>query len=255
MPEIENVEARSARIEAAFRDDGFDIQQRLVRDGRLGMLACHARARNTGTGAPKRAYYAEGDGARMGWLIGAMAEPDVARMAGDFVENVAFAFFSTGPLSKDETLPRLKDLIVRIISAASERMLPDVPRQLLAEIDGIVEGCRAANPRTSVRRDRLLVLNLGIDCLLAHIYTALCRARRDPAPPPHADRLQRLLSLGRCGRGPAFFRTGLHVPDGRRLPGHRVPDDPRPRRSRREAWSGIREPGCAGPGRFHGRDE
>jgi hypothetical protein len=182
MPEIENVEARSARIEAAFRDDGFDIQQRLVRDGRLGMLACHARARNTGTGAPKRAYYAEGDGARMGWLIGAMAEPDVARMAGDFVENVAFAFFSTGPLSKDETLPRLKDLIVRIISAASERMLPDVPRQLLAEIDGIVEGCRAANPRTSVRRDRLLVLNLGIDCLLAHIYTGRLFAERGVNP-------------------------------------------------------------------------
>ena len=182
MPEIENVEARSRRIEAAFRADDFDVRHRLVRDGRLGMLACHTTAHNTRTGAPKRAYYAEGDGARIGWLIGAMAEPEVARMAGDFVENVAFAFFSTGPLSRDDTLPRLKDIVVRIISAASERMLPDVPQQLLAEIDGIVEGCQAANPRTTVRRERLLALNLGIDCLLAHIFTGTIFAERGVNP-------------------------------------------------------------------------
>jgi hypothetical protein len=182
MHEIENVESRSARIEAAFKKDGFNVQQRLVRDGRLGMLARHASARNTRTGAPKRAYYAEGDGARMGWLIGAMAEPEVARMAGDFVENVAFAFFSEGLVSKDETLPRLKDLIVRIISGASERMLPDIPVELLAEIDGIEEGCRAVNPSTSVRRERLLALNLGIDCLLAHIYTGTIFAERGVSP-------------------------------------------------------------------------
>ena len=182
MPEIENVESRTAGVEAAFRKDGFEIIRRLTRDSRLGIVARHATARSTLTGAPKSAYYAEGDGARMGWLIGAMAEPDVARMAGDFVENVAFAFFSTGPLSRDENFPRLKDLVVRIISAASERMLPDVPPQLRAEIDGIVEGCRAANPHTSVRRDRLLALNLGIDCLLAHIYTGTLFAERGVNP-------------------------------------------------------------------------
>jgi hypothetical protein len=182
MPEIENVEARSSRITDAFRKDGFEVIRSLQKDGRMGLLACHATARNTRTGAPKRVLYVEGDGAHAGWLIGAMAEPEVARMAGDFVENVAFAFFSTGAIAKDEALPRLKDLIVRIISTASERMLPDVPPPLLAEIDGIVDGCRAVNPATSVRRERLLALNLGIDCLLAHIYTGTIFAERGFSP-------------------------------------------------------------------------
>src|SRR5208337_4741206 len=163
MPLTGSVEQRSARMEAAFRKDGFEVARRETKDSRLGMMACHTNARNAVTGAPKRAFYLEGDGAHMGWLMGAMAEPDVARMAGKFVENVAFAFFGPGPASKEDALPRLKDLIVHIISIASERMLPDLPPELLAEIEGIVEGCRAANPATSVRRDRLLALNLGID--------------------------------------------------------------------------------------------
>ena len=177
-----SVESRFARIEAAFRKDGFEVVRRTEKDERLGILARHTQARNSRTGAPKRAFYVEGDGARIGWLIGAMAEPDVARMAGEFIDNVAFAFFGSGPMSEEDTLPRLKDIIVRIISSASERMLPDIPQQLLAEIDGIVDGCRAANPATSVRRERLLALNLGIDCLLAHIYTGTIFAERGVHP-------------------------------------------------------------------------
>jgi hypothetical protein len=183
MARIENADERSVRIEAAFRQDGFQVTRfpdprvpgrslgYVLKDGRLGMMATHVRARSTKTGAPKRALYVEGDGARMGWLIGAMAEPEVARMAGEFADNVAFAFFGSGPISKENMLPRLKDIIVGIIALAAERMLPDIPPPLLEEIDGIVEGCRAANPATTVRRERLLALNLGIDCLLAHIYT------------------------------------------------------------------------------------
>ncbi len=182
MPVTETVAARSARIEAAFRKDGFAVARVLVKDGRLGIHARHRTAHNTRTGVPKSAFYMEGDGAQMGWLIGAMAEPDVARMAGEFAENVAFAFFGEGPASKEDALPRLKDLIVHIISLASERMVPDLPPPLLAEIDGIVEGCRAANPGTRVRRDRLLALNLGIDCLLAHIYTGTIFAERGVHP-------------------------------------------------------------------------
>jgi len=195
MPATGSVEERSARIEAAFRKDGFDVVRfpdprlrggrtvgYMLKDDRLGMLARHTRACNTRTAAPKRVFYVEGDGARMGWLIGAMAESDVARMAGEFVENAAFAFLGSGPAAKEDTLPRLKDIIVRIVSIAAERMLSDIPPQLLAEIDGIVEGCRAANPGTSVRRDRLLALNLGIDCLLAHIYTGTIFAERGVHP-------------------------------------------------------------------------
>jgi len=177
-----SVQERIARIESAFRKDGFEIVRQVQREDRLGMLAHHARARNTMTGAPKRACYVEGNGFTMGWLIGAMAEADVARMAGEFVENVAFDFFGSGPAAKEDTLHLLKDLIVGIIAGASERMLPDVPASLLEEIDGIVDGCRAVNPATTVRRDRLLALNLGIDCLLAHIYTGTLFAERGVHP-------------------------------------------------------------------------
>jgi hypothetical protein len=194
MPATESVRERAARITAAFRADGFTIEKFpdpdapgetrdfLLKGDRLGMLARHEWAHNTVTGAPKRACYVEGDGYTMGWLVGAMAEADVARMAGEFVENVAFAFFGSGPTAKEDTLRLLKDLVVRIIAGASERMLPDIPADLLAEIDGIVDGCRSANPATTVRRDRLLALNLGIDCLLAHIYTGTLFAERGVPP-------------------------------------------------------------------------
>jgi hypothetical protein len=182
MPGTDSIEARSARLTAAFRQDGFEVMRRVEKDGRLGMTAHHARSRNSRTGAPKRVFYAEGDGFAMGWLIGAMAEADVARMAGEFAENVAFAFFSAGPASREDALPRLKEVVVRIIAGASERMIRDIPREILLEMDGIVEGCRAANPGTTVRRERLLALNLGIDCLLAHIYTGTIFSERGVHP-------------------------------------------------------------------------
>lgn len=90
MPVTGSVESRYMRIEAAFRKDGFEVVRFpdprspghtvgcMLQDDRLGLLARHTRARNTMTGAPKRAFYVEGDGWHMGWLMGAMAEPDVA---------------------------------------------------------------------------------------------------------------------------------------------------------------------------------
>ncbi len=180
-----SVAQRFARVEAAFRKDGFEVVRPpgcLLKDDRIGVLAEHRSARSAKTGAPKRACYVEGDGYHMGWLIGAMREPDVARMAGDFTDNVAFAFVGADSAAEEGALPRLKDLVVRIIALASERMLPDIPDEQVREIDGIVDGCRAANPSTRVRRERLLALNLGIDCLLAHIYTGRLFAERGVSP-------------------------------------------------------------------------
>ncbi|HET6451885.1 MAG TPA: carcinine hydrolase/isopenicillin-N N-acyltransferase family protein, partial [Spirochaetia bacterium] len=132
--------------------------------------------------APKHAWYVEGDGWHRGWLLGTLAEPEVSRMAGEFVDNVAFAFFNSGLTSDTGLLGAIKDLMVRIIAGASERMLPDIPAEIIAEIDGMAEGCRAANPRTTVQRERLLALNLGVDCLLAHIYTGTLFAERGVHP-------------------------------------------------------------------------
>ena len=173
---------RAAAIEEAFRRDGFEPDARVQKDGALGIRALHTRARNSVTGAPKRAYYVEGDGGHRGWLLGALAEPQVSRMAGEFVQNVAFAFFNAGLTSDTGVARVIKDLIVHIVAGASQRMLPDIPAELVSEIDGLADGCRHANPATTVQRERLLALNLGIDCLLAHIYTGTLFAERGVPP-------------------------------------------------------------------------
>jgi hypothetical protein len=174
---------RLARVESAFVTDGFGVSPVpdpsaggrvapcLTKDGWIGVAAAHRTARNTVTGEPKRAFYVEGDAFTMGWLLGAMAEAAVARMATEFVENVAFAFFGSASPTRDREHSRVKDLIVQIIAEASERMLPDIPAELVREIDGLVAGCRAARSGTRVDRSRLMALNLGIDSLLAHVYT------------------------------------------------------------------------------------
>jgi hypothetical protein len=152
----------------------------------MGIAAVHRSARSTLTLAPKKAFYVEGDNFEMGWLLGCMAEADVARMATDFVRDVVFAFFGEDTLSARDADPAaregMRDLIVRIIASAAEKMLPDIPQEYVEEIDGLVAGCRAANPRTPVTRERLLALNLGIDCLLAHIYTGRLFAERGVHP-------------------------------------------------------------------------
>jgi len=179
---MRSVDERFAAVEAAFRADGFVVRDRRVRGEDIGVLAEHGTARSTVTGAPKRAYYVEGDGTAMGWLIGRLAEPDVTRMCTEFAREVVFAFFGAGNDKVPEERAGLKDLLVRIIGEAAEKMLPDIPPRIVEEIDGMVEGCREENPRTEVTRDRLLALNLGVDCLLAHVYTGKLFAERGVHP-------------------------------------------------------------------------
>ncbi len=246
---------RIAQMESAFRTDGFEVVRHVQKGERLGMLARHAWARNTVTGAPKRACYVEGDGYTMGWLVGALAEPDVARMAGEFVENVAFAFFGSGPAAREDTLRLLKDLVVRIITGASERMLPDIPAPLLAEIDGIVDGCRAANPATTVRRDRLLALNLGIDCLLAHIYTGTLFAERGVHPGLLRTPIGcNAFSLsGDAAGGRHFFGRDFMFPTADVFQDTAWLVIQRPEDSAGPGTAHVRGPGGAGPRRHNGR--
>ena len=44
---------------------------------------------NYDTGSPKKAYYVEGTPHETGWLMGNMAEPEIARMM-DFTDRVVF---------------------------------------------------------------------------------------------------------------------------------------------------------------------
>jgi len=215
MPLTGSIAERFARIQNAFGKDGFSVRQfpaatvprgitpaatvprgimpasahapgervgYRLKDGRIGVAAEHSGARNFRTGRPKKAFYLEGSPRVMGWLLGALAEEDVSRMANEYVQNVAFAFIDSAAASLGGVLAPLKELIVRLIAEASREMLPDIPPAYVEEIDGIVEGCRSANPWTSVRRESLLALNLGFDCLLAHIYSGKLFADRGYDP-------------------------------------------------------------------------
>ena len=150
----------------------------LLKDGHIGVAAEQKSVRNFKTGGAKRAYYLEGSPGVMGWLLGALAEEDVSRMTNEYVQNAAFAFIDSAAASRGGVLAPLKELVVRLIAEASHVMLPDIPPAYIEEIDGIVEGCRSANPWTQVRRESLLALNLGFDYLLAHIYSGKLFAAR-----------------------------------------------------------------------------
>ncbi|MBI2395832.1 MAG: hypothetical protein HYV09_40080 [Deltaproteobacteria bacterium] len=196
MTDPDPIAARYAQIARAFDADGFDVKPTpdpanpsklvayQVKDGCVGVLAVSKTAKNGVTGAPKKAIYVEGDNLQMGWLLGVLAEPDVARMTTEFAQKIAFAFVhltdiehSTAPLAV-----ALKELVVDIVFELSQSMKADIPAEYVEEMQGIVDGCRAANPETKVVWKDLWALNCGVDCLLAHVYSGKLFAERSIPP-------------------------------------------------------------------------
>ena len=142
---------RLARIESAFAKDGFTVKAHVVKDDGIGALAEHGSARNGRTGN-RRGILPPGRQLPHGLAAGFLAEPAVSRMTTEYVDKVVFAFFDEAAASAAALAP-LRALISRILVEAAERTIADIPREYLAEIDGIEAGCRAANPSTRVRRD------------------------------------------------------------------------------------------------------
>jgi hypothetical protein len=191
---------RFTSIKAAFAGDGFVTRpvpdpfnpgknlDFVELEGRIGVMAENPDAVNTVTKLPKKAYYVEGSNKQMGFLLGVMAEPEISRMATDFVENVVFSFVKMAKEKEDESASgdapaekpkretklekELKELIVRIVYEISqETMKDDIPKEYVEELRALYEGCRTVNPETKVEWDHLWGLNYGIDCLIAHVYT------------------------------------------------------------------------------------
>jgi hypothetical protein len=183
MPAPDSIARRYARVKAAFAADGFSLVpfpdpqgagatlEYMSKGQSIGIAAVHNGALHSQNGTPKRAYYVEGTGFEKGWLMGRMAEPAVSRMARDYIRDVAFAFFGPSPLARPKALPGIKTLLVDIIGGAAGRMLEDIPEEYVEEMKGIEAGCRDAKPDTDVTLDHLMALNLGIDCVLSHVYT------------------------------------------------------------------------------------
>ncbi len=188
-----SVSERFPRVARAFTADGFTVVRFPDRRApgetlgwqqtgqSMGVAAVHNGALSA-HGKPKKAFYVEGTGFEKGWLMGRMAEPEVSRMAGAYIRDVVFAFFGPNPLSRPRALPGIKALLIEIIEGAARKMLPDIPAEYVEEMKGIEAGCRDTNPRTDVTLEHLLALNLGIDCVLAHVYTGELFADRHVHP-------------------------------------------------------------------------
>jgi hypothetical protein len=188
------------RIRQAFNDDGFDVYD-FSKDpnydtihkknrnvtvlkgggiqfrGRTGVMGIH-RAESVKIGGSvrqKKAFYVEGDHYEMGFLIGVMAEPDVYHMANDYLNNVIPDFIGV------HVDPKIKQIIVDLLEALtsySQVDHQDLPDIYMKEISGLYDGCVAYKKSIGggtklILYPRLIALNLGIDILLAHVYTGV----------------------------------------------------------------------------------
>ena len=173
---------RQARVAAAFHRDGFAVTRTAEKDGFLGVAAEHRSARIGASTRPKRAFYLEGDNYQMGFLLGLLARDDVMRMTHEFLQNVVFSFFDSKAAGARGVSSDLRRLIVRVALSVSRDVLPDIPKEYLEEIQGIVDGCDAGGRGSDVTRDALITLNFGIDAVLAHVYSGSLFARKGFRP-------------------------------------------------------------------------
>ncbi len=143
----------------------IDARTVVLTQGSFGMCVPHTSAKDGHSHRAKRLYYLQGSHFEMGYLLGLMAEKDVARMTGDYVDNVVFDF--AGDKEKHTFLGTLlSDLIYRLAASAKARF----PEEMKAELYGVYAGCITANSNTTVLLRDLLVLNYGVDVVCALVY-------------------------------------------------------------------------------------
>jgi hypothetical protein len=178
-------QVQSARIErliAAFHQDGFQVvdpevgKDVVLYHDKIGIRATHRTATiGTDPNNKKKAYYVEGDHYEMGYLMGQLAEPEIASMCKDFTKLVALAFVGSD-IKKIRPLKWLAGLVLEVIAYwFAGNIYPDIPARYKRELEGVLEGCQAAawaaGRETEVSWADLWVMNFGIDALLSFVYT------------------------------------------------------------------------------------
>jgi len=194
---------RRRRVEQGFDSDGFDIAAcgRFCFRGAIGAVAEHRKARNIDTGARKRAYYVEGTPYEMGYLMGMMAEPEIDRMTSQYIDGMVRAMLHGARGHQDEAneageslglplIPMHATLVNTVYKRLRRRgVLDAVPVRYHQEIDGMVDGCRAAaafaRRKTSVTPEELWVLNVGVDFLFAVFQSGKLLNLLFPGVTPH----------------------------------------------------------------------
>ncbi|HTX73686.1 MAG TPA: carcinine hydrolase/isopenicillin-N N-acyltransferase family protein [Rectinemataceae bacterium] len=187
-------ESRFVSVKSAFAADGFDVvpvaepgktgvtREWLLRSGRIAVAATHRSATNFVTGEAKRAYYVEGDADTMGWFIGYLCEPEIARMTGPFLDAIVFSFLHKESIEEGPLGPELIKLLRRLAHEVVDVTKPDIPPEYHRELEAMHRGCHDRRPASSVTLDDLWVLNVGIDGVLSHIYTGEVFTRRGHHP-------------------------------------------------------------------------
>jgi hypothetical protein len=175
--------ARINQLIAAFQQDGFQVvdpvpgpgKEVVIYHDKIGIRATHQTAVIGTSDEKKKAFYVEGDHYEMGYLMGQLAEPEIADMCKDFTKLVALAFVGSD-IKKFRPLKWLAGLILEIFAYwFAGNIYPDVPARYKRELEGVFEGCQArahAEGRdTEVSWADLWVMNFGIDALLSFVYT------------------------------------------------------------------------------------
>ncbi len=175
------------RVINAFNEDGFRVNRdtgvKQFLKG-FGIRAEHKTAQNYDTASPKFTLYLEGDSYEMGYLLGQLAEPEISRMATEFVDEIVLSFIGE---TKRKSL--LGEIIAGIVYELSKVMHPDLPREFKLEMEGIIDGCQEVNPKSPVTMERLQVLNYGVDILLSLVYTGDFLLKRIPDMKPQELRI------------------------------------------------------------------
>ncbi|UCE06397.1 MAG: hypothetical protein JSW07_22995 [bacterium] len=156
----------------AFREDGFKVHRKkdvFIYEGKIGIRASHYSATNYWTKEAKKVYYLEGKPYQMGYLLGFMAEKDIAKMTDQYSDYLPFAFFGINASSTN--FQKLLDRFLKfLVKRWARGMQDDIPDEYEREMAGILDGCKAANSATKVTKDDLWLLNVGFDAILAHLY-------------------------------------------------------------------------------------
>lgn len=203
------------QLNAAFEQDGYKIMKAFTYAGRLGVMAAHRRILSYDTGKGKRCYYVEGTPYERGYLMGLLAEREMADMAIRFTDNVIFDFLDIEFLNR---FPLLQKLLVELLYELSERTFDMLPGHIHAEVSGMLDGCKKANPRTKVTKKRLVVMNVAFDVLCALAYSGKFFQKRAPEVAADSIRLTMMCNafsvFGKAANGGHYFARDFMFASG-----------------------------------------
>lgn len=166
MPLEDN--ATISRLIGAFDKDGFEAKNIITKFNGLGIMAEHKTARSYDTGSKKKVYYLKGTPYEMGYLMGLLAETEIAQMTDVFTEKVLFSFIGSKVLKE---INWIRDGLTHVLSLLTKTEFSGMPPEIRDEIQGIYDGCKERNAGTKVTLERLITLNLGIDVILSMVYS------------------------------------------------------------------------------------